>query len=213
MYKRKWTLFIAAMLLASPTFAQDDEAEDEDTKELDKVTITGSRIARTDVEGPAPVFIIDREQIEREGFTTVQGALKSLTQATGVVQNELFSGFTQNANSLDLRGLGPGRTLILIDGRRVSDYPLPYNGQSNIVNISAIPLAAVDRIEVLSGGASAIYGSDAVAGVVNIIMRRDFGNSIDMNVRVGATDGGGMETSRLQAVGGFLGEVERDLRR
>lgn len=205
--KRNWALLIASLLLASPTFAQDDAAEDEDAKELDKVTITGSRIARTEVEGPAPVFIIDREQIEREGFTTVQGALKSLTQATGVVQNELFvGGFSQNANSLDLRGLGPGRTLILVDGRRVSDYPLPYNGQSNIVNISAIPLAAVDRIEVLSGGASAIYGSDAVAGVVNIIMRRDFGNSIDMNVRVGATDGGGMETSRLQAVGGFLGQ-------
>jgi outer membrane receptor protein involved in Fe transport len=211
---RKWLrrlgLPLLTAMLASPlTFAQTDadDADEAEAKELDRVVITGSRIARTATEGPSPVLVIDREQIEREGFTTVEGALKSLTQATGVVQNELFAGgFTQNANALDLRGLGPGRTLVLVDGRRVSDYPLAYNGQSNIVNISAIPLAAVDRIEVMSGGASAIYGSDAIAGVVNIILRRDFGNSIDMNVRAGTTDEGGMDTLRFQAVGGFLGK-------
>jgi outer membrane receptor protein involved in Fe transport len=211
---RKWLrrlgLPLLTAMLASPlTFAQTDadDTDEAEAKELDRVVITGSRIARTATEGPSPVVVIDREQIEREGFTTVEGALKSLTQATGVVQNELFAGgFTQNANALDLRGLGPGRTLVLVDGRRVSDYPLAYNGQSNIVNISAIPLAAVDRIEVMSGGASAIYGSDAIAGVVNIIMRRDFGNSIDMNVRAGTTDEGGMDTWRFQAVGGFLGK-------
>ncbi|MDX1517028.1 MAG: TonB-dependent receptor [Woeseiaceae bacterium] len=207
-WRRAIALVVSAVVAATPALAQDDADEaDDESKRLDRVTITGSRIARTETEGPSPVFIIDREQIEREGFTTVEGALRSLTQATGVVQNELFTGgFTQNANSLDLRGLGPGRTLILVDGRRISDYPLPYNGQSNIVNISAIPLAAVDRIEVLSGGASAIYGSDAVAGVVNIILRNDFGNSIDMNLRVGTTDEGGMDSERFQAVGGFLGQ-------
>ncbi len=212
---RRWWRKIAATLISSALLAapahaqgqQDDEIDAEEAKELERKVITGSRIARTQVEGPSAVFIIDREQIEREGFTTVEGALKSLTQATGIVQNELFvGGFTNNANSLDLRGLGPGRTLILVDGRRVADYPLPYNGQSNIVNISAIPLAAVDRIEVLSGGASAIYGSDAVAGVVNIILRNDFGNSIDMNLRVGTTHDGGMDSTRFQAVGGFLGQ-------
>jgi outer membrane receptor protein involved in Fe transport len=197
---------ISALLVSPGAFAQTDadEAADE-AKELDKVTITGSRIARSQTEGPSPVLVIDREQIEREGFTTVEGALKSLTQATGVVQNEIWQGFTANANALDLRGLGPNRTLILVDGRRVADYPLAYNGQSNIANISAIPLAAVERFEVLSGGASAIYGSDAVSGVINIIMRKDFGNSIDMNVRAGTTSDGGMDTMRFQAVGGFLG--------
>lgn len=212
--KRWWrlaaTTVLSGALLAQPALAQDDADDSSDADEpktLERKVITGSRIARTQTEGPSPVFIIDREQIEREGFTTVEGALKSLTQANGVVQNELFAGgFTQNANSLDLRGLGPGRTLILVDGRRLSDYPLAYNGQSNIVNISAIPLAAVDRIEVLSGGASAIYGSDAVAGVVNIIMRTDFGNSIDMNIRQGTTKDGGMDSTRFQAVGGFLGQ-------
>ena len=201
------SLAAVALMSGSALAQEEEEAEEEDTRELDRVTITGSRIARTQIEGPSPVMIISREQIEREGFTTVQGALQSLTQATGIVQNELFAGgFTQNANALDLRGLGPGRTLILIDGRRASDYPLAYNGQSNIVNISAIPLAAVERIEVLSGGASAIYGSDAVAGVVNIIMRKDMGNSVDMNVRYGSASDGGLDTLRFQAVGGFLGQ-------
>ncbi|NNC77293.1 MAG: TonB-dependent receptor [Woeseiaceae bacterium] len=214
LYGRRWWRIVAATLISGALFAapvkaqdeQDDDVDAEDAKALERKVITGSRIARTEVEGPSAVFIIDREQIEREGFTTVEGALKSLTQATGIVQNELFGGFTQNANSLDLRGLGPGRTLILVDGRRIADYPLPYNGQSNIVNISAIPLAAVDRIEVLSGGASAIYGSDAVAGVINIILRSDFGNSIDMNLRIGSTHDGGMDSTRFQAVGGFLGQ-------
>ena len=160
-------LLILAGLFSVNASAQDaDEATEEEVKKLDKVVITGSRIARTQIEGPSPIVIISRDQIDREGFTTVQGVLKSLTQASGIVQNEMLGGsFTQNANSIDLRSLGPGRLLILIDGRRASDYPLPYNGQSNIVNISAIPLVAVDRIEVLSGGASAIYGSDAIAGV------------------------------------------------
>lgn len=205
-------LLVSSALVFTAAQAQDEAASDEestaadDAKELGKVVITGSRIARTEVEGPSPVVIINREQIEREGFTTVQDALKSLSQASGVVQNELFTGgFTNNANSIDIRGLGPGRLLLLVDGRRAADYPLPYNGQSNIVNIAALPLVAVDRIEVLSGGASAIYGSDAVAGVVNIILRRDLGNSIDMNVRVGDTKDGGFGTTRFQAVGGFLG--------
>jgi outer membrane receptor protein involved in Fe transport len=210
--RNRFILFLRTLLVvvgglgSASVLAQDEDAAPaEDAKQLEKVVITGSRIARTEIEGPSPVVIIDREQIEREGFTTVQDVLKSLSQANGVVQNEIFGGFTQNANSIDLRGLGPGRLLLLVDGRRAADYPLPYNGESNIVNISALPLVAVDRIEVLSGGASAIYGSDAVAGVVNIVLRRDLGNSLDMNVRVGDTSDGGMETLRLQAVGGFLG--------
>lgn len=205
-------LLVLAGLISFNASAQDaDEATEEEAKKLTKVVITGSRIARTQIEGPSPVLIIDRAQIEREGFTTVEGVLKSLNQANGVVQNEFwsaqFGGFTANANSIDLRGLGPGRLLVLVDGRRASDYPLAYNGQSNIVNISAIPLVAVDRIELLSSGASAIYGSDAVGGVVNIILRRDLGNSLDMNVRVGGTEDGGMGTTRFQAVGGFLGNT------
>ena len=103
----KALLLVSAALVFTAAQAQDEASDDttaeaaEDAKELGKVVITGSRIARTEVEGPSPVIIIDREQIEREGFTTVQDALKSLSQASGVVQNELFTGgFTNNANSI-----------------------------------------------------------------------------------------------------------------
>src|SRR6056297_3825764 len=210
---QRWSALVASALLVigalgtTTAFAQSEEEEDEDSADLERVVVTGSRISRTAIEGPSPVTVIDREQIDREGFTTVSQALKSLNQVTGLAQNEAQAGtFTQNANSIDLRNLGPGRVLILVDGRRLSDYPLPFNGQSNIVNISAIPLAAVDRIEFLAQGASAIYGSDAVAGVVNIILRDDLANSIDLNVRYGDfTDGGG-ESVRFQGVGGFLGD-------
>lgn len=203
-------ILILVGLMSFNAMAQDaDENDEEEAKKLEKVVITGSRIARTEIEGPSPVVVITREQIDRQGFTTVEGVLKSLSQANGVVQNEFwsaqFGGFTANANSIDLRDLGPGRLLVLVDGRRVTDYPLAYNGQSNIVNLSAIPLVAVERIEVLSSGASAIYGSDAVAGVVNIILRKDLGNSLDMNILAGSTQDGGMSTSRFQGVGGFLG--------
>ena len=198
-------LLILAGLISFNVFAQDEEeVTQEEAKKLDKVVITGSRIARTQIEGPSPIVIIDREQIDREGFTTVAGVLKSLSQANGVVQNEFwsaqFGGFTANANSIDLRDLGPGRLLLLVDGRRLADYPLAYNGQSNIVNVSAIPLVAVERIEVLSSGASAIYGSDAVAGVVNIILRKDLGNSLDMNILSGGTSDGGGSTTRFHGV-------------
>ncbi len=127
-------------------------AESEDQK-LETITVTGSRIPRTELETATPVVVIDSVQIEREGLTTIHEALSTLTQATGSIQKEQFGGFMQDANVIDLRGLDPGRVLTLVNGRRMADYPLPSNGQSNIVNLGAIPVAAVERIEVLAGGA------------------------------------------------------------
>ena len=171
---------------AGSAFAQDPAEEPaqetttpaSDATTLDKVTVTGSRIKRAQVEGPAPVTVITAADIERQGFATVFDALNSLTQNTASIQNELNqNGFTPNASFLNLRGLGPGYQLVLINGRRAADYPLPYNSQSNAVNLANIPAAALERVEVLTGGASAIYGSDAVAGVVNLIMKT---NSIEV---------------------------------
>lgn len=209
---QRWSTLVASGLLAigalgtTNALAQSED-EDEDAADLDRVIVTGSRISRTAIEGPSPVTVIDREQLDREGFTTVSEALKSLNQVTGISQNEFQAGtFTQNANTINLRNLGTNQTLILVDGRRLADYPLPYNGQSNIINLSAIPLAAVDRIEYLASGASAIYGSDAIAGVINIILRDDIANSLDFNVRYGDYVDGGGENVRVQGVGGFLGD-------
>ncbi|WP_405228368.1 TonB-dependent receptor domain-containing protein [Lentisalinibacter sediminis] len=198
-------------IATTPAWAQsgEDELVSEDTgeeaAELDRVVITGSRIRRTAIEGPSPVTVITAEDIQREGFTTVYEALTSLTQISGDIQDESFAGgFTQNANAIDLRGLGPGRLLVLLNGRRATDYPLPFNGQSNIVNLGSLPTAIVERIELLSGGASAIYGSDAVAGVINIVLRKDVGSNVEISARVGGTSDGGGSSRRVQIVGGFL---------
>lgn len=176
----------------------------ENTRDLDRIVVTGSRIKRATVEGPAPVTVISRAQMEREGFTTAYEALYTLTQATGSGLQTQFSpnGATANATEIDLRGLGPGRTLLLINGRRATDYPLPFNGLSNIVNLSSIPVAAIERIEVLASGASAIYGSDAVAGVVNFVLRESF-EGTQVTARIGTTPEGGGDSHRLDLVGGF----------
>lgn len=196
---------VLAITAAAPSFAQSSTSSGNSTTELDKVTVTGSRIKRTEVEGPAPVTVVTSADIEKQGFNTVYDALNTLSQFTGSVQNELSAGsFTQNASFLNLRGLGPGYQLVLINGRRAADYPLPYNGQSNAVNLASIPAAAIDRIEILSGGASAIYGSDAVAGVVNVILKTNFeGDTI--TVRGGTTTQGGGDSGRLQWIGGKTG--------
>ena len=176
------------------------------TSTLDKVTVTGSRIKRTEIEGPSPVVIISSAQIEREGFNTVFDALQTLTQASGSTQNEIFQGgFTPNASVINLRGLGPGRTLLLINGRRAADYPLPYNGQSNFANFGNIPAAAVDRIEILAGGASAIYGSDAVAGVVNVILKTNYEGDL-LKLRGSTTTQGGRDRGDVQWIGGKTGD-------
>ncbi len=187
--------------------AQEAQAQAEPQENLDRIVVTGSRIKRAEVEGPAPVTIVTADQIEKEGYATVYDALNSLSQFTGTVQNELNqNGFTPNASFLNLRGLGPGYQLVLINGRRTADYPLPYNSESNAVNLANIPAAAISRIEVLSGGASAIYGSDAVAGVVNIILKTNYEGD-ELNLRVGTTTRGGGDSSRLQWVGGKTGDA------
>ena len=194
---------------AGTAFAQEAEQsapQPSSTSTLDKVVVTGSRIKKAEIEGPAPVTVITADDIEKQGFSTVYDALNTLTQFTGSVQNELNQdGFTPNASFLNLRGLGPGYQLVLINGRRAADYPLPYNSQSNAVNLANIPAGAIERIEVLSGGASAIYGSDAVAGVVNVIMKTNFEGD-QFNLRVGTTTMGGGDSGRLQWVGGKIGE-------
>lgn len=190
-----------AMLALKPAGAQ-DASEEDDVRELGSIEVTGSRLSRNDLEGPQPVTTITAEDIERGAYTTVFEALSQLAQFNGTIQDDQFGGFTQAANTLDLRALGPGRTLILLNGRRATDYPLAFNGQSNVVNLANIPTAMVDRIEILSSGASAIYGSDAVAGVINVILKKNV-EDLTLTVRANDTQDGGGETIRLQAVGGY----------
>ncbi len=184
------------------------EEKKEESKELEEVRVVGSRIKRSEVEGPSPVTVISAEQIEREGFNTVYDALETLAQNTGFGQNDFNAagGFTPNASVINLRGMGPGRTLLLINGRRANDYPFPYNGRSNFQNFNNIPAAAVQRIEVLAGGASAIYGSDAIAGVINVVLKESFEGQ-SLQVKAQTSDQGGREIYDAQFVGGVSGDA------
>ncbi|MFT3761590.1 MAG: TonB-dependent receptor [Pseudoxanthomonas sp.] len=170
---------------------------------LDKVQVTGSRIKRAEVEGPSPVVVITAEDIKKEGFTTVAEALGTLTQYTGaVVGGEWNFGNQQpDASYLNLRGLGVGYQLILLNGKRMADYAAASSPGDTGISVGSIPAAAVARIEVLSSSASAVYGSDAVAGVVNIITKENWeGNHV--RLRAGSTTAGGGDTFNLQFSGG-----------
>src|SRR5471032_1397814 len=146
------------------------------------VVVTGSRIPRASLEGPSAVTVITGEDITKQGYKNVFDALSNLTQNTGMTQGADYGNtFTPAANTISLRGLGPNHTLILVNGRRVADYPVAYDGAVNFVNLANIPSALVDRIEILNGGASDVYGSDAIAGVVNVILKKK-AEGFDLNV-------------------------------
>ncbi len=202
-----------AALAALPAYAQSgtqSTSEQESTstpgqasKNVGKVKVVGSRISRATVEGPSPVTILTSDDISKQGYNTVREALQNVSMNTGFGQNDFNAngGFTPNASVVNLRGLGPGRTLLLINGRRANDYPFPYNGRSNFQNFNNLPSAAIERIEILSGGASAIYGSDAVAGVMNVVLKTNFdANSI--KARATTSTDGGRNTLDVQYVGG-----------
>ncbi|SDI92994.1 TonB-dependent Receptor Plug Domain [Pseudomonas flavescens] len=170
--------------------------------QLERVTVTGSRIARAQVEGPSPVTVISAQEIESRGYRNVYEALATQTQNTGMTQGEDYGNTWQPAASaLNLRGLGPNHTLVLINGRRVADYPTAYGGRVNFTNLANIPSSAIERIELLSSGASAVYGSDAIAGVVNIILKETT-EGVEVNIRAGTTERGGGDNQRLQITGG-----------
>ncbi|MBW8366576.1 MAG: TonB-dependent receptor, partial [Arenimonas sp.] len=203
-----------ALPLAATAFAQDattaeDDEEDtaDQTATLDTVTVVGSRIKRSEIEGPSPVVVVSREDFARAGFRTVGDALQTLTQNTtaSFTGDLAVTGFTPNAQVVNLRGLGPGYTLTLINGRRPAQYPQPYNRDNNIVNIRAIPSSIIERIEILTGGASAIYGSDAISGVVNVVLRENFdGNTA--RLQVGTTEEGGGDSFVAEITGGRTGD-------
>ena len=174
--------------------------------QLHPVTVTGSRIPRAQIEGPAPIATITADEIRNNGFGSAYEIMTSLTQNLGEVDNNSnTNGFSPGAIGVDLRGLGPNHTLVLINGRRIADYPQSYNGESNFTDISSIPVSLIDRVEILSGSASAVYGSDAISGVINFILKQK-ADGTTLNLRGGDTQHGGAETHRLQLSSGWSSE-------
>ena len=166
-------------------------------KRLDTVTVSGSLINSAQIQTAAPVYTITSEEIKARGFNSVSEVLQNSVMSTGSVQGPQASGgFTQGAQTISLYGLNPEYTLTLIDGKPITQFGQLYNGTSNFTNISNIPIAMIDHIDVLPGGASSIYGSQAIAGVVNIVTKQHM-DGAEVLVRAGGYDGGGGGSQRM----------------
>lgn len=193
----------AGLMITGQALAQSTPQSDENAVEA--LVVTGSRIPRIATEGPAPVTVITSENIKAAGFNSVPDVLRSLTQNGGETQTQQSSSgadWTPGAQQVDLRGLGPNHTLVLVNGRRIADFPLPFNGKSAFTDTSSIPLGMIDRIEVLSGSASAVYGSDAISGVVNFNLKKKVdGTTVD--VTFGGLEHGGASSQRMNVSTGY----------
>jgi iron complex outermembrane recepter protein len=174
--------------------------------EFKRITVTGSNIKRVDVETASPVQIITREEMVRGGATSLNEVLRNISANVGGIDENRSNGFSAGAAGLNLRGLGTQATLVLINGRRLAAYAQPEY-QTTFVDLNSVPIGAVERIEVLKDGASAIYGSEAMAGVVNIIMRDSFeGAMIDGSIGESVYKDGRQVRSSISVGGGSLVE-------
>ncbi|WOT03928.1 TonB-dependent receptor [Shewanella youngdeokensis] len=185
----------AATALSSPVvFAADDESADS----VERIQVTGSRIKRTDMEGSSPVTTITAADMEKSGDMSIADVLRSSNLNTFGSDAESSGSSWQSQANISLRGAGADRTLVLLNGKRMPGSPT-MGGTA--VNLNTIPTAAIERIEVLSDGASAVYGSDAVAGVVNIITKKDYeGLEVSASGSLPEQDGG--EEWKTHIVGG-----------
>jgi len=208
-----------SLLLAVPGIvaAQDTTEPETETRAttLDRVQVTGSRIKKAEVEGQVPVQTVTREDIDRTGLTSIGEVVQALT-ASGSALNTKFnssgnfgfppdgSGVGAGSAQVDLRHLGAKRVLVLVDGVRWVNEA-SASGVGAATDLNTIPLAIVDRIEVLEDGASALYGSDAIAGVVNIITRKDF-DGASITAQYGEYEEGDGATGKLDVAWGWNGE-------
>lgn len=181
---------VASAGTTGAAFAQDSGS----ATTLDRIEVTGSRIKSVDVETSQPVFIMDRAAIEKQGLTSVADVLQRIS-ANGAGLNTNFNNGGDGSSNISLRNLGASRTLVLVNGRRW------VSNMSGAVDLNTIPAAIVERVEVLKDGASSVYGSDAIAGVVNLITRSDF-DGAEVNAYIGQYDeGDGQRTSFDVTVG------------
>lgn len=192
-------------LFAMGAMAMSAQAQDEIAQagaQVERIEITGSRIKRTDLENASPVVVVSADDIEKGGFNSVQDVLGNLSQNSGgsMTQQEVH-GFTPAASAVNLRGVGAGRVLTLINGKRVPKYPFGAGGTDSFVDTANIPLGAIERIEILTTGASAIYGSDAMGGVINIILKKDV-EQTNLKYRFSDTVDGGLRNNQFSFMTG-----------
>ncbi|PCJ50330.1 MAG: TonB-dependent receptor [Gammaproteobacteria bacterium] len=188
--------------------AEEDQADDDENK----VIVTGSRIKRTDAEGSLPITTFTLEDLTKQGITSAEQMMLQLNinsnGSLNLASNAGIVGGTERGNngasSADLRGQGPGSTLVLLNGRRIATHGM--KGRS--VDLNSIPFSAIERVEVLRDGASAVYGTDAIGGVINFILKKDF-EGISASAFADITDAGGGDIFRYNLMGGF-GDLNTD---
>jgi len=177
-----------ATVISAPTFAAEKSA-----KSVERIEVTGSRIKRADMETASPVTVIDSSAILATGATSIDGVLQSMTSAGGAMTNPGINNGSGGNARVNLRGLGASRTLVLVNGRRMISSG---TGAASSVDLNTIPVSMIQRIEVLKDGASAVYGTDAVAGVVNVILKRDY-DGFEMNIQTGMSGEGDADESSI----------------
>jgi len=185
---------VASAGTTGAAFAQDNSG----ATTLDRIEVTGSRIRSVDVETSQPILVLKREDIQKQGVTSVADVLTRIS-ANGAGSNTTFNNGGDGSATVSLRNLGAARTLVLVNGRRW------VSGLTGSVDLNTIPAAVIERIEILKDGASSIYGSDAVAGVVNIITRTDF-EGAEVNAYVGQYGQGDGQRTSFDATVGVSGE-------
>ena len=183
---KKSTLGLA-VIAAIPMFSSVQVlAADEAAKSIEKIQVTGSRIKRSDMENASPVTLIGADDIQAMGATSIDSVLQKMTATGGAMTNPGVNNGSGGNARIDLRGLGANRTLVLVNGRRMI---ASGTGAASTVDLNTIPVSMIKQVEVLKDGASAVYGTDAVAGVVNIILKDNF-EGLDMNVNSAITGEG-----------------------
>jgi iron complex outermembrane receptor protein len=201
---KKLAHLIALIGVVSPAIAQDVQPP------MQRVEITGSSIKRIAKEGALPVEIISRRQLEEQGLVTAEQVIATLNingnGSDNLASNSDVTSGSQRGNngssSANLRSQGANSTLVLLNGRRIATHGM----KGSAVDLNSIPMAAVDRIEVLKDGASSTYGTDAIGGVINFILRKNY-QGLEAQAFTDVTEAGGAEISRVTVTGGF-GDLE-----
>lgn len=208
--KIKFTVLVASLASAYPSVAL-AQATTED-KAIQRVVVTGSNIKRVDQETASPVQVLSRQEIEQSGAQTVAEILGTLTSNDQSAISDLggTNSWASGASGVSLRNLGTGATLVLLNGRRLSAYGFADGLQSNFVNIDSIPSDVIERVEILKDGASAVYGSDAIAGVINIITRKNYNGVGIKGVAQQSLKRSFLDRERKASIVGGIGDFAQD---
>ncbi|MDP5146708.1 TonB-dependent receptor [Shewanella sp. ULN5] len=191
---RSSLLAVAATSVASVSlFSASAVAAEEQVQKVERIAVTGSRIKRTDMETASPVSVIDASSIIASGATSIDDVLQKMTSSGGAMTNAAVNNGSGGNATMNLRGLGSNRTLVLVNGRRMI---ASGTGAASTVDLNTIPVSMIQRVEVLKDGASAVYGTDAIAGVVNVILKRDF-DGLELNAQTGISGQGDADETSI----------------